>query len=96
MSAYEGMKRLAYERPDWLPIVKACLDMEKETNGDFAGAWVLGKVKKKGIGWFPNLRLLVGYGILKRKDITRGGRRAYYTMPDAEGVEKALTELNLI
>lgn len=84
---------MARERPDWLPIVKVCLEEARETKGEFAGAWVLERANKRGIRWFPNLRLLVSYGILKHEDTTRGGRRAYYTMPDPEGVEKALQEL---
>jgi hypothetical protein len=93
MSAgYNAVKRLARERPDWLPIVEACFEEAKETNGEFAGAWVLERARRKGIGWFPNLRLLVSYGILKHEDTVRGGRRAYYTMPDPEGTEKALRE----
>lgn len=95
---YVGVKRLARERPDWLPIVKVCLEMAQSVSGDFAGAWVLNKAKEMGIkwrekDWFPNLRVLVSYSILQRTGISRGGRRAYYLMPDIEGVRKALIEL---
>ena len=99
MDAYTAVKRLAREHQeengkiDWLSVVQACLEQAKDTQGEFAGAWVLNKAKEKGIPWFPGLRLLVRYGILKHEDTTRGGRRAYYTMPDCEGVEKALQEL---
>lgn len=103
---YKGVKRLANERPDWLPIVKACLKCAKECEGEFAGRWVLEELNKTewpGLRfldirakWFPGLRPLVGYGILKHEDTTRGGRRAYYTMPDHESVEKALRELGLL
>jgi len=96
LPGYNAVKRLARDRPDWLPIVEACLEEAKESKGEFAGAWVLERAKKKGIKWFPNLRLLVGYGILKHEDTTRGGRRAYYTMSDREGVEKALRELGFL
>jgi len=93
--AYNAVKRLAREKPSWLPIVKACLQEAKESKGEFAGAWVLETLNKSGgKGWFPNLRPLVAYGILKHEQTTRGGRRAYYTMPDIQGVEKALKELN--
>ena len=101
-SGYLGVRRLAKEHPDWLPIVKASLKLAKE-HVEFAGSWVLQELSKtdwpglkfgnKKIKWFPGLRLLVGYGVLKHEDTTRGGRRAYYTMPDPEGVEKALREL---
>ena len=93
-SGYNGVKRLAREKPKWLPIVKACLKEAKETKGEFAGSWVLQTLNASGgKGWFPNLRPLVTYGILKHEETTRGGRRAYYTMPDIAGVEKALKEL---
>lgn len=92
-SGYNAVKRLAREHSGWLPIVEACLEEAKITRGEFAGAWVLKQAKKKGINWFPNLRLLVGYGILKHEDTTRGGRRAYYIIPDPEGVARALQEI---
>jgi hypothetical protein len=96
-SGYSAVKRLARERPDWLPIVEACLEESRDTKGgEFAGAWVLWRAKKSGITWFPNLRLLVSYGVLNHTDTTRGGRRAYYTMPDPDGVESALRELGFL
>lgn len=93
LSGYTAVKRLAREHPDWILVVEACLEEAKQINGEFAGAWVLERAKQKGRNWFPNLRLLVSYDILKHEDTTRGGRRAYYTMPDLKGVEKALKEL---
>ena len=92
-SGYSAVKRLKAEQPRWLPIVEASLEIAREL-GEFAGSWVLNKVKEKGINWFPNLRTLTSYGILKRTDTARGGRRAYYIMPDPDGVEKALSEIN--
>ena len=95
-SGYSAVKRLARERPTWLPIAEVCLEEARDTKGEFAGAWVLWRAKNKGItSWFPNLRPLVSYGVLKHEDTTRGGRRAYYTMPDPDGVEKALKEIDL-
>lgn len=70
--------------------------MAEDYEKKIEAAWVLERSSKRGIRWFPNLRLLVSYGILKHEDTTRGGRRAYYTMPDPEGVEKALRELELL
>lgn len=105
LSSYNGVKRLAKEHPDWLPIVKASFECAKGFR-EFAGKWVLDELNKTEwpglrfgnmrVKWFPGLRLLVGYGILKHEDTVRGGRRAYYTMPDPEGVEKALSELGLL
>ena len=94
VSGYEAVKRLARERAKWLPIVEACLEENKRTGGDFAGAWVLEEAKKRGVQWFPNLRILVSYGILQVKDRSRSGRRAYYIMPDPEGVQRALQEMS--
>ena len=43
--------------------------------------------------WQPGLRRLVAYGLLEKVgESTRGGRRAYYRMPDRFGVEEALNE----
>ncbi|MEW6033694.1 MAG: hypothetical protein AB1603_02430 [Chloroflexota bacterium] len=92
MSAYAGVKRLAVEHPDWIPVVKVVL-RTAERHNEFAGAWVLEEARKEGITWFPGLRILVRYGVLQHLDTTRGGRRAYYTMPDPEGVGEALSEL---
>ena len=94
LSGYTAVKRLAREHPNWILIVESCLEEAKHIKGEFAGTWVLERAKRKGINWFPNLRLLVSYGILKHEDTSRGGRRAYYTMPDPNGVERALRELS--
>jgi len=93
---YLAVHRLAREHPEWIPIVRACLREAKRVKGDFAGAWVLEEAKKEGVRWFPNLRILVSYGILQRTYVTRAGRRAYYVMPDISGVERALSELKNI
>ncbi len=90
---YKATKRLSVERPDWLPIVRECLDLSKEISGDFAGAWVYKRVRDKGLK-FSNLRLLTSFGILKKEDTSRGGRRAYYSFVDRDGTEQALKELS--
>lgn len=95
--SYSGVKRLAEERPDWIPIVKECLECAQKYK-EFAGSWVLRsleeKIKKKV--WKPGLRTLTAFGILKRTKTRRGGRRAYYIMPDIEGTKKALQELGVL
>jgi hypothetical protein len=97
---YDGVKKLAKEYPNWLKIVKICFEIAKESKeaeGRFTGTWVLKRARKEGIkDWFPNLRRLVKYGILKQEFSTRGKKRAYYTMPDPEGVERALQELRYL
>lgn len=105
LSSYSGVKKLIFEHPDWAPIVIVCFEYSRRF-GQFAGKWVLQELKRSGwkglkykdsiVPWFPGLRLLVGYDILKHEDTTRGGRRAYYSMPDPAGVEKALRELGLL
>ena len=65
--------------------------------GQFAGAWVLESAKRHGVQWVPNLRKLVAYGILEKVgESTRGGRRAYYSMPDANEVERALNDVGAV
>ncbi len=94
--SYSGVKRLSKERPDWIPIVKECFECAQEYK-EFAGSWVLSGLAEKSnaIVWKPGLRTRVAYGILKKIRTTRGGRRAYYIMPDPEGAKKALQEIDL-
>lgn len=94
ISGYKAVKRLAVERPDWLPIVRECLKFWKEHHADFAGAWVYQRLQESGGPKFSNLRLLVSFGILKKEGTSRQGRRAYYSIVDPEGVKQALNELN--
>ena len=83
---YDTVKALVREHPEWLPIIRACCDLSQR-HGEFAGAWV-------EVGyWFPSLRPLASRGILERMGGSRGGKRAYYRMPDREGVAKAVAEL---
>lgn len=94
--------RLALEQPDWLPVVRAACVQAREAEpygGEFAGSWVLAKMKEQTgePAWRPGLRLLVAYGLLEKSGpSTRGGRRAYYRMPDRAGIEEALRELEQI
>jgi len=94
---YIGTKRLVADRPDWIEVVEECLKTSDEAqryNGEFPGARVWKVMKEKNKYLFPNLKPLVTYGILRKTDSSRGGRRAYYVMPDRNGVRRALTELN--
>ena|SRR6516165_4395733 len=95
LDGYRGVMRLAQEDPDWLSVVRAAYQRAtaaRQYGGEFAGAWVLRELGS----WRPNLRLLVRYGILEKTDVTRGGNRAYYRMPDLDGVHRALVELDTI
>src|SRR6266567_964454 len=93
---YTATKRFLRDYPTWLDVVEACAVEAKRTQGEFAGSWALNEAKKSGRKWFSNLRPLVSYGILKRTDVTRGGRRAYYLMPDIEGVKAALRDVTSV
>jgi hypothetical protein len=90
----DAVKRLVGDHPEkeWLLIVRACLAQAERTRGEFAGAWALQEANKLGVEWFPNLRPLVSCGVLRKTGGSRGGRRAYYVMPDPEGVKRALEE----
>jgi hypothetical protein len=91
LSSYVAVKALANKHPEWLDVVRACYDQANQTQ-EFAGAWV-----RRRLGhWFPSLRTLARYGILEKVDTSRGGKRAYYRMPDREGVEKAMQELGIL
>jgi hypothetical protein len=66
--------------------------MAKTTDNDFAGKWVLKKFRDTDIK-LSNLRSISSFGIIVKVGSARGGTRAYYSMPDIEGTEKALNEL---
>jgi len=95
MPTEDGVRRLAIEHPEWVPVLEAATVVAAEVEpqgGEFAGASVLRKLSSGGSQrWVPNLRILVSYGLLEKSgESTRGGRRAYYRMPDRAGVVKAL------
>ena len=107
MSGYVNVRRFAVDHRDWLPVVNACLKLARETGpSGFAGRWVLNELNRTGwkglpygdtrAQWFPGLKMLERYGILHHENTTRGGRRAYYTMPDPDAVEAALDELGQV
>jgi hypothetical protein len=85
--------RFLTDYPRWFQVLRACVAEAERTRGEFAGSWALRQAKKSGLDWFPNLRPLVSYEILRRTDVARGGRRAYYVMTDVKGVKAAVTEL---
>jgi hypothetical protein len=89
---YIGTKRFLNDYPEWLPIVKACVVVAERGKGEFPGAWVFQEAQEPGIEWFRSLRRLASYKILRRTHVARRGRRAYYIMPDIEGVKAALKE----
>jgi len=91
----EGVRRLAVEHPDWMPVLEAAVAVAERAEpqgGEFAGAWVLDELRANGgSSWIPNLRILASHGLLEKSGAsTRGGRRAYYRMPDRQAVARAL------
>lgn len=93
--------RLAAERPDWIPVVRAALERARANErfgGEFAGSWVVKDLRVNGtLSWIPNLRFLISYGIAEKSgESTRGGQRAYYRLPDPEGIQRALEELDAL
>jgi hypothetical protein len=82
-----------------VPVLRAaCIQARKSEpyGGQFAGRWVLQELTQQTgqPEWQPGLRRLVAYRLLEKVgESTRGGRRAYYRMPNRRGVEEALNEI---
>lgn len=100
-SPRQRVMELAHDHPEWLPILRAACTLAERvgSDGQFAGRWVLqeygAKTGRTGVdAWQPGLRRLVAYGLIQKVgESTRGGRRAYYRMPDREAIEQTLVEL---
>jgi hypothetical protein len=94
-----SVRRLALEQPHWIPVLQAaCVQAQaaEPFGGEFAGSYVVQEVSRMAGQrvHVPGLRILVAYGLLEKSgESTRGGRRAYYRMPDRSAVESALAEL---
>ena len=98
ITARELVERLHTEKPEWIPVLRAAVSVaERVSGGQFAGAWVLDewvRTARPEVPWKPGLRTLATYGLIEKVgESTRGGRRAYYRMPDRAGVDEALKEL---
>jgi hypothetical protein len=95
----QRVMRLVAEHPEELPLVRAACEQAKKSaafGGEFAGSWVLQEMARQTgePAWRPGVRRLAAYGIIQKSgESTRGGRRAYYRMPDIEGVNEALADL---
>jgi len=94
-----AVMRLASEKPEWLPALQAACESARKAEaygGEFAGSWVISELElqMESRVWLPGLRTLAVYGLIEKSGpSTRGGRRAYYRMPDRTGVELGLDEL---
>jgi hypothetical protein len=88
--------RLLNEYPEERHLLRAaCEQARKCEPGDFAGSWVLQEMEQQTgePAWRPGLRRLSASGLIEKTGTARGGRRAYYRMPDRAGVEQALAEI---
>lgn len=93
MSSYDRILQLAREGNALaLGILKQCYDWVLKHGHDqmFAARWVLGGIP------VINLKTLRARGILEKVGSSRGGHRAYYRMPDPDGVGQALRTLRLV
>ncbi len=94
-----AVMRLASEQPIWIPVLRAACERARKSEsygGEFAGTWVLRDLAAQTgkREWRPGLRLLVSYGLIEKSgESVRGGRRAYYRMPDRAEIEQALAHL---
>jgi len=85
-------KRRTGIKVDWLKVVKACYEVATENGGkSFGSSFVSKKVE-----WFPGLRKLSNYHILKRYDYLSNKKETWWLMPDIEGTGKALRKLGII
>lgn len=95
-SGREAVKRLAAEQPEWVPAVRAALTLAESGRDVFPGASIVGELRRQQAArtWYPNFRPLATYGVVEKAGrSTRGGSRAYYRIPDLEGVRQGLRDL---
>ncbi len=79
-------------RDRWLKVTASCCQAADRIHSDhFAKRWLPG-FQQEAI----NLRRLAKWGILHQVKTTCRGHRAYWRMPDREGVAKALRELGYL
>lgn len=94
MSGYAAVKALANEKPDWLSVALVAYRVA-EGRDYFPGGTVLDAIG----GWtqsFPSLRTLAKFGVIEKVWSSRGGHRAYWRMPDREGVGRGLADQGLL
>ena len=82
------------DRDRWLAIIKACWQLTRRVGpARFAKKWL----GEEFVDARFSLRKLNSYAILERDgELVRGGHRAYWRMPDPDGVERALNELGYL
>jgi hypothetical protein len=101
-TARDLVQRLRTEKPDWIPVLRAAVAVAARVDdygGQFAGSWVLdewAREAKPDLAWKPGLRTLAAYGLIEKVGAsTRGGRRAYYRMPERAAINDALNEIGV-
>jgi hypothetical protein len=95
MSTEDAVRRLAVEHSEWLAVLQATTAVAaaaEEHGGEFPGKWVVDELRSRGLTpWIPGLRIFVTFGLLEKSGpTTRGGKRAYYRMPNRLAIEEAL------
>lgn len=89
----EKVRRLIRMEPSWGPVLRECLVVAEKRSGKFAGAWVIQGLHANGLTPPNNLRTLSSVSLLKLTTTTRAGNRAYYSIPDAKSIARALKDL---
>jgi hypothetical protein len=94
MMSNSPVQRLAFEHPEWLPVLHAAVSVAARSEafgGEFSGRSVVTELAARGgPRWINNLRLLVAYGLIEKVDSS--ARRTYYRMPARPEIERALAE----
>ncbi len=96
MHGYEAVLHPATDNPDWMPVVRAALAVQRHSpGGEVVHAWVQSELQRQTGGRMPGslLKRLATYGILQKSDESRQGHSPYYRMPDSVGVDRALQQL---
>jgi hypothetical protein len=76
-----------------LSLLRVCLDYpHKDNKGSFAGEWIKNECERRGVPFHQAwLTKLVNEGLLVKDDLTRGGKRRYYRITDAELARRVLS-----
>jgi hypothetical protein len=91
-SGYAVVMEFAKAEPGWIPYVHSAHRVaQRSGEHEFTGSDILREMPQPA--WAPGLKALARAGILEHVRSTRGGKRAWYRMPDLEGVARALAEL---
>lgn len=77
--------------PAHLRLLEVCYGYPKGESGTFCGEWIMIACGQHGVSFHQAwLTKLANVGLLAKDDSTRGGRRRYYRVKDAELVREVL------